>query len=89
MASIIKSDGSTERIALLKGNAQLNQLQTIVGGYIEHVRLQAHVGNNFSESMWVNEDGYRLNLQHNALASEIARVPVVGDVVLTYPGEVD
>lgn len=83
MAMLIKSDGSTESVALLQGGAQLNQLQTIVGGYIEHVQLHN------SDDMWVNEEGHRLNLPHNALASEIAKAPIVGDVVVTYPGEVD
>ena len=83
MASIIKTDGGTQSVDLVQGNAQLKQLQTIVGGYIEQVRL--HDG----DDMWVNEEGQRLNLEHNTLASEIAKRDIVGDVIVTYPGEVE
>jgi hypothetical protein len=83
MASIIKADGGTESVDLVQGNAQLDQLQTIVGGYIEQVRLRN------GDDMWVNEDGGRLKLEANGLASEIAEQDIVGNVVVTYPGEVE
>ena len=84
MASIIKTDGGTQSVDLVKGNpAKLDQMGEIVGGFIERVRL--HNG----DDMWVNEEGQRLNLEHNTLASEIAKRDIVGDVIVTYPGEVE
>jgi len=83
MASIIKTDGGTQSVDLVRGNAQLKQLQTIVGGYIQQVRL--HNG----DDMWVNENGWSLGLELNPLACEIANREIVGDVIVTYPGEVE
>jgi len=83
MGCVIKMDGGTEVVELVQGvNGQLDQLQGIVGGFIEHVRL--HNGDH----MWVNEDGLRLGLELNPLASDIAKQPVVGNVIVTRPGEV-
>lgn len=83
MASIIKADGETESVDIVKGNAQLDQLQTLVGGYIEHLRLSD------GDDMWMNEDGLRLGLAPNMLASLIAEQSIVGDVVVTNLGEVE
>ena len=83
MAVLIKTDGGTESVDLIQGSAQLDQLQTMVGGYIEQVRLRN------GDDMWVNEDGTRLKLGANELASEIAGRDIVGNVVVTYPGEVE
>ena len=82
MATIIKVDGRVESIELVKGNAQLDQLQEIVSGFVEQLRL------DYGDEMYMNEDGQRLKLKFNKLASEIAKREVVGDVLIAYPGEV-
>lgn len=82
---IVKTDGSKHVITPKNGkNFELEELQEIVGGYIQAIRLSE------SQSMIVNENGKLYNLEHNAEASVIAHSYraifdndfIVGDVAI-------
>lgn len=76
MAKIIKADGM--EIATMPKNGKdfkLEELQPIVGGYIEIVYLP----NRF---MVVNEEGKLMGLPINEKASIIAGETIVGDVLI-------
>jgi hypothetical protein len=69
--TVIESNGTiTQRAA----TDDLQELQSIVGGYIEAIRT---VDNR---RMFVNEDGTIMRLMPNAKASALAGRPIVGDV---------
>jgi hypothetical protein len=74
MAKIIRCDKTTENI----DSPNLETLQKIVEGYIEEVL----VPNEKGTVMVVNEDGRRLNLPQNSVATAIMGQPIVGNVVL-------
>lgn len=71
----IKSNG--KETPLHGAKIGLNEAQAYVGGYIEEVR---GIGNG--GIMIVNEEGRLENLPLNAVASEIARKQIVGDVLI-------
>lgn len=82
---IVKTDGSKHVITPKNGKKfELEELQEIVGGYIQAIRLSE------SQSMIVNENGKLYNLEHNAEASFIAHSYraifdndfIVGDVAI-------
>ena len=75
MAKIIKSNGTEEEIVIDKQNS-LEQLQKIVGGYIEVVPIAG------GKTLVVNEEGLLQQLPLNYKASAIAHGTIVGDVVL-------
>ena len=80
---IIKTDG--ERVVTEPKNGkdfQLEELQKIVGGYIEIVRLSN------SRIMVVNEEGLIYDLPYNAEASLEAMDVIVGDVLVCDSGKV-
>ena len=54
---------------------ELGPLQRAVGGLIEVVHLQSSI-------MIVNQEGLILDLPLNPMASNIAGMPILGDVVL-------
>lgn len=60
----------------------LKEIQEIVGGYIEAVRIP-----DSAKTMWVNEDGRNLELLPNLEASNIAGRSIVGNVLITNKGE--
>lgn len=73
---------------------ELSDVQSAVGGYIEIVRLNVepfeYNGNKIYDLMIVNEDGFRLQLDINLIATEMYRKNthpntnvIVGDVVFT------
>ena len=69
--TVIEANGTiTQRAA----TDDLQELQSIVGGYIEAIRT---VDNR---RMFVNEDGTIMRLTPNAKASALAGRPIVGDV---------
>lgn len=73
MATIIKTDGTTQEIE----KPSLERLQEIVGGYIEALRLK---GGMF---LVVNEEGLIRRLPVNRKASVIyGRGTIVGDAVI-------
>lgn len=79
---IIKANGEQSTVDLVHGKKQLKQLQDIVGGYIELVRLPG------GDEMYVNEDGRSQKLPPNHAASLLAMRIIVGDVAVCKRGEV-
>jgi len=88
MALLIKVDG-TKKIVKLDGG--LEQMQKLVGGYIEFAPFNATVdGVKYSEVM-CNEEGKMDGLPLNPLANHLwnnRNDMLVGDVVLVKKGEV-
>lgn len=77
MAKIIRTDGTEISIEPKNGkDFKLNELQPIVGGYIEIVHIE---GDNL---MVVNEEGKLERLPLNVKATELARQVIVGDVLV-------
>ena len=81
---IYRADGLKEPISPKNGkNFQLEELQEIVGGYIEIIHLPT-----LEKKMVMNEDGKAMELPINRLATEILRDAyatsdiVVGDVLI-------
>lgn len=75
MDMIIKTTGETITFPHKKFY-ELEELQEIVGGYIELVYLP------YDGVMVVNEEGLLLNLPYNPKASIYAKRPIVGDVLV-------
>ena len=76
MAQIIKATG--ERIEVKPKNGtdfQLEELKTVVGGYIEIVRLKD------GKILVVNEEGMIYNLPFNEEATDLAYRMILGDVL--------
>ena len=77
MAKVYFTDGSEQEVFPDNGtDFKLNELQAFVGGFIEVVYLMNR------DIMVVNEEGALLNLPFNRKASEMAGIPVVGDVLV-------
>ena len=77
MAYIIKTNGEKTDVTPDNGtDFQLEEMQEIVGGYIEIVRLDE------KQIMVVNEEGVIYNLPHNKKASKLCGIPIVGDVLV-------
>jgi hypothetical protein len=77
---VLAPDG-TETI--LARTPTFKELQTIVGGYAEHVRiLRADLPGFVYTSMFVNEDGLRLGLPRNAPATAL----YLANVQRQFPG---
>lgn len=83
MATVIKADGTEQQITIPTDEGQLSALQHEVGGYIEH-----HVTPD-GKDMFMNEDGRRLVLQVNAKATALMGYMVLGNVVVSEPGEIE
>lgn len=88
MATLIPIVGAIQPVQPRAGESfTLKELQTIVGGYIELLR----VGRD--ELMFVNEDGKQLGLPLNIRATALMRGRIgaddfiVGDVIICSPAE--
>lgn len=91
MATLIKTSGVSEIVTPADGKQfTLAELQSMVGGYIEPVRLEG------DRIMWVNEEGKLQGLPLNAVATNIAGMfnmgtatldHIVGDVLLATRAE--
>ena len=104
VADAIYVDGTVQPLDKTLAKMPLEEAQAIVGGYIEHIRINAtrswrghnvshefigvarnHALNFFKRrrfvSMWVNEDGVGLGLPFNPKASELAGIPIRGNVI--------
>ena len=88
MATLVSATGPTRMVTPRDGKTfALDELQALVGGYIEALRTR--------EGGWLilNEDGKRLELPVNIVATHIMRGlireddDIVGDVVLCTPLE--
>lgn len=84
MATILKADGTRlEGVRPAKGKKfTLQELQQAVGGLIERVRVGRY------QHMYVNEEGLIHGLWLNDAASEMAKMHIVGDVIIPDVGEV-
>ncbi len=83
MAKLLKTSGEIEEISPRNGKEfELEELQKMVGGYIEVVRPLT--GKGF---LVLNEEGLRMKLAPNGAASMLYGRPIVGDVVFCEPGE--
>jgi hypothetical protein len=67
---VLKADGTTTE---LTKKPTLKEMQRIVGGYIEFVRVLDHIenGKGVYATMYVNEDGLSQNLPRNENATKI------------------
>lgn len=91
MATLYKTDGTVQEIQPKNGkDFKLDQLQALVGGYIEIVSLESKP----LKIMVVNEDGKGLGLPINEKATEVARPfiqfydCIVGDALVCLSKEV-
>ena len=81
---LIKANDTLERYEPASGETfTLEELRKAVNGYFELV----HLPNNFV--LVVNEDGLRLKLPFNLIASLMARKSIVGDALLCHIGRID
>lgn len=72
---IIAVDGTATPFIPKKSKPNLEEMQKIVGGFIERVAVPGG-------EMWVNEEGLLLSLPVNIVASMRAGKTIVGDVLL-------
>lgn len=85
MARLIKADGSEIEVQPAQGKKFFfRELQKFVGGLITYV---PHMPRN--RAMVCNEEGLIHKLPLNRLASAIAGQPIVGDVVVGTPRELN
>ena len=77
------TDGKSEDVSPANNRSfSLEELQKLVGGYIELIRLPLD-----KSTMVVNEEGLLHDLPFNSLASSIAGRHVVGNVVILTAAE--
>lgn len=82
MAKWIKTNGETIDVQPKNGtDYSLDELQGFVGGYIEIIGIDA------KSIMVVNEEGRLNNLPVNEHASFLARMSIVGDVLVCLSKE--
>lgn len=77
MATLIKTNGTEEQIIL----ESLQQIQTLIDGYIEQINVDGGV-------LMINEDGISQNLPLNDKASALAQQPIRGNVIFATHEEV-
>lgn len=83
MAQILKTTGEIETIIIDKSQ-RLIQLQNIVGGFIEIIKLKSN------KYMIINEEGKLLNLPVNRLASSIYKQDIiVGNALICDKDEIE
>lgn len=80
-AIVIKTDGTWSRVAVKN---ELKALQQLVGGYIEHVPNARDGAIPKSHVVLCNEDGRRLALAPNQLATMLTHYSLLGDVVIVH-----
>jgi hypothetical protein len=74
---VLKASGERVEVSPRDGKKySLKEMQSIVGGLIERIRLPS------GEDMWVNEEGAMLRLLPNEAASALAGLRIVGDVLV-------
>ena len=78
VATIIDPSGTVVEATPTHANGKwaFSDFQSLVGGYVEVVRLDR------TKVALVNEDGFALGLPPNPAASALLGIPVVGTVVL-------
>jgi hypothetical protein len=87
MATLIEPAGRDSQHTPRDGRKfSLDELQALVGGYIEMVRIPGDAGKRV---LFVDEEGRLKGLKPNVRASHIAGQLIVGNAVLCSPKEVD
>jgi hypothetical protein len=87
MARLYEPSGRDLQYAPRNGKKfTLAELQALVGGYIEMVRIPGDAGKRV---FFVDEDGRLKKLRPNVRASHLAGQVLVGNAVLCSPEEVD
>lgn len=76
----VTPEGEVTHLTFKKSKPNLAEMQAIVGGLIEPVRLPKRV------IFWVNEDGIGLGLQYNMLASIHAGQALFGTALVEFYG---
>ena len=76
VADIVMVDGKVKRLPTTVAKMDFDDIQKIVGGYVERLKVKG-VG-----TLWCNEDGLRLKLPVNHGASYIMNTFVVGNVII-------
>lgn len=79
-AELMNPDGTIERVSPEGDRWKLHELQNLVGGYIQLVRLPPAHGTD--RCALVNEDGHRLKLPINPGASLLLGQVIVGRAVI-------
>jgi len=80
---ILRSSGRVSHFETVGEYPTLGEMQAAVGGYIERIHLLSIVkGMPEPCIMLVNEDGLLKHLIANQNASALARMPIVGDVIV-------
>lgn len=80
MATLINVDETmTEVFPNNPPGFSLEEVQALVGGYVELVSRTIHMG---SRMMLVDEEGLMKELPFNEKASQIARRPIVGPALM-------
>lgn len=75
MKAIIIKPGEPAALADVEPDSRY--LNRLVGGWLEAVPVHGHQAH-----MYVNEDGHALGLEHNHIASNLARTSIVGTAVV-------
>ena len=88
VTTIIRADGTTDSVRPQDGKFTPEELQLIVQGEVEYIRLNA------TQTMVVNHKGKLLFLPENYYASLLIRMAgikdnVVGDVLVCSPDEIN
>jgi len=87
MAKLIEPSGRESECTPRDGKKfKLDELQTLVGGDIEMVRIPGDAGRRV---LFVDEEGRLKRLPANVAASHLAGQLIVGNAVLCSPKEVD
>lgn len=87
MATIYKTDGSTEKVNPANGSSfSLKELQTVVGGYVDIIYQLPGDANRI---MVVNDEGRLKGLPRNGDASAISGRTIAGDVLVCLRSEVE
>ena len=86
-----ESGDTTRTLHIKKDKLTLEQLQKMVGGYIQILDINTVKGKDVKAQMIVNEDGQVYNLPHNESATKIVAESygphaqnIVGDAVILY-----
>ena len=86
-----ESSQTTRTLHIKKDKLTLEQLQKMVGGYIQILDINTVKGEDVKAQMIVNEEGQMFNLPHNESATKIVAESygphaqdIVGDAIILY-----
>jgi hypothetical protein len=90
MAILIQPDGAMVDVFPEDGQRfRLDELQSHVGGYIEPVKtlMETEMNGYTIQTIYVNEEGLLMGLEHNLNASMIVGKHIVGNALALFQGE--